>query len=421
MFGKQKNITKEITNLNNQQIELRRKLFEAIALELAKLECPGSSKRDLSVLIHKYKEAFLQKYSNWTLQDLGAILNSIKTTNYTRASQVGIVFNKRHIAYLEGPEVFEIQNLTLPKKIHHHEFKCKDFALEEIIFMTISNTVSPIKPEFLKLYVLVNTNTSEIYAVMPPNHKFHKPKSGIYTLLDTATFPNSNRFVLGATTKISSFGHLQNMQGSKIVLDTKHNSITKLGVKKIQNMRTSQDGQITAFSILRPTKIFTRQYIDLATGKYIQAPMLALTEPTAPSLSAAEKVELLRKIPNKRFLDPAVLGNTFRGYEKFDGKPVPETHFVVQNSFGETFLTGKADLKDLPIIKALDGRLIVQVDYPQSIITEEVYGTQGQLFNKQYFDYNGTRLKKEVLEDTTFTVEPPKQKGMFEDAPTLEF
>ena len=63
----------------------------------------------------------------------------------------------------------------------------------------------------------------------------------------------------------------------------------------------------------------------------------------------------------------------------------------------------------------------MQVDYPQSIITEEVYGTQGQLFNKQYFDYNGTRLKKEVFEDTTFTVEPPKQKGMFEDAPTLEF
>ena len=111
MFGKQKNITKEITDLNNQQIELRRKLFEAIALELAKLECPGSSKRDLSVLVYKYNEAFLQNYSNWTLQDLGAILNSIKTTNYTRASQVGIVFNKRHIAYLEGPEVFEIQSI----------------------------------------------------------------------------------------------------------------------------------------------------------------------------------------------------------------------------------------------------------------------------------------------------------------------
>ena len=420
MFRKQKNITKEITDLTNQQIELRRKLFEEISLELTKLEALGLGKKDLKILCSKFYAQLTTKYNNWSLQDLGAILNSIKNTNYTRASQVGIVFNKRHIAYLEGPEVFEIQNLTLPKKIHHHEFKCKDFALEEIIFMTVNNEI-PVRPDYLKLYVLVNTNTSEIYAVMPPNHKFHKPKTGIFTLLDTATFPNSHRFVLGPTTKISSFGHLQNMQGSKIVLDTKHNSITKLGVKKIQNMKTSQDGQTTAFSILRPTKIFTRQFIDLATGKYIQAPMLALTEPTAPSLSAAEKVELLRKIPNKRFLDPAVLGNTFRGFEKFDGKPVPETHFVVQNSLGETFLTGKADLKDLPIIKALDGRLIVQVDYPQSIITEEVYGTQGQLFNKQYFDYNGTRLKKEVLEDTPFTVEPPKQKGMFEDAPTLEF
>ena len=94
MFRKQKNITKEITDLNNQQIELRRKLFEATALELAKLECPGSSKRDLSVLIHKYKEAFLQNYSNWTLQELGAILNSLKSpqANFTRAAQVGIIY-----------------------------------------------------------------------------------------------------------------------------------------------------------------------------------------------------------------------------------------------------------------------------------------------------------------------------------------
>ena len=417
MFGKQKNFTKEITDLSKHHIELRRKLFAEISLELAKLELAGA-KKDTKFLANQFYTALTTKYNNWSLEELGAILNSLKspTTNFTRAYQVGIVFNKRHIAHIESPEVFEIQNLTLPKKIHHNEFECKDFALEEITFMTLNHEI-PISVQYLKLYVLVNTNTQEIYGVMPTNHQFHAPHNGIFTLLDTGTFPNSHRFVLGSTVKISSFKHLEDVQGSKIILDTKRQTITKLGANKIQNIFTSKDGRHTAFSLLRPTKIFTRQYIDLASGKYIQAPMLALTEPTASCLSVAKQVETLKKLSGTRKIDPFILANTFRSCEKFDGKSVPATHFVVQNSLGETFLTGKANLnpKELPIIKTESGRLVVQVDYPQSIISEEVYSTKGHIFNKRYFDYKGHRLETVFNEKTTYEIEKPKPQSMIDE------
>ena len=258
---------------------------------------------------------------------------------------------------------------------------------------------------------------------MPPNHQFHEPQNGIYTLLDTATFPNSNRFVLRPATKISSFKQILDVEGSKIVLDTKHQTITKLGANKIQNMFTSKNGAHTAFSLLRPTKIITRQYINLATGKYVQDPLLALTEASATSLTTAKKVDLLEKLSGLRRLDPFILAQTFKNAEKFDGQSVPETHFVVQNSLDETFLTGKANIspKELPIIKTKSGDLLVQVDYPQSIIAEEVYGTEGQHFNKRFYDYKGHRLKIAAKDEEMFEVKNSEATNMFDGAEKLEF
>ncbi|MBR5226534.1 MAG: hypothetical protein IKV69_00505, partial [Clostridia bacterium] len=118
-----------------------------------------------------------------------------------------------------------------------------------------------------------------------------------------------------------------------------------------------------------------------------------------------------------RKIDPFILANTFRSCEKFDGNSVPATHFVVQNSLGETFLTGKANLnpKELPIIKTESGRLVVQVDYPQSIISEEVYSTKGHIFNKRYFDYKGHRLESVFNEKTTYEIEKPKPQSMIDE------
>lgn len=416
MFGKQHNMTKEINSLEKQNQDLRQKLFAKIALELATIELPTGPRKEIKQLTENFYKGLTTKYNHWSLEELDGILTSLKSPKsyFMQSKQVGIVYGKRLIAYLDNPKTHEIQNLTLPKKIRHHNFENKDFTLEEVIFMSI-NPKTPLTPEFSNYYVLRETNTLNIYAVMPTKNQFHDQQLGIFTLLDTETFPNSHKFVLTPATKISHFADLNELQGSKIVIDTKYQTITKLGANKIQNMFTSRDWQTTAFSLLRPRKIFTRHYINLATGKYVQSPLLAMPETSAENLNTAQNVEILQKLSGKYRIDPAMLTTTIKNAEKYDGKPVPETHFVVKNGLGETFLAGKRniDAKDMPIFANENGELLVQVDYPQSILVEEVYGTKGQLFNTRFYDYSGHRLKvhakdegiKEISENLTTKVD----------------
>ena len=396
--------SREIANLEKREAAIRENILHEIAGKIAAIHpwTDADTKRTQKIVLEhlrdemKHKDInFLhrvyEKMTNAICSDIqilvdettlktfpnGLAINAIKHVN-TSLTSTHYTQNQ-----FNGTKIYAKSITTLAPKFSHlsayHPYEFQGF-------------------EKKSFYVLTNM-VGNILAIVPTDNEFIH--DGVAVMKNISFIQDKFHGVTAVPYKLGTLVNLPQYEtiddDNQIIFDAKSGTITKLGNAKIADIRTSHDDKTVAFKILRPLNAVVRHFIALENGKYCTAPQIFLLDNNGKTLGKDENAQ--------RFKRDVVVRS---GKKKIKAQPtadMPEMltqHHVAPEKFLEINQDGEIHLKcpidtnaanhNAMIIKTPKGKYVARVDYPQAVISEEYYLSNGELLNQRFFDFDANRL-----------------------------
>lgn len=396
--------SKEIANLQKQELSVRERVLMGIAGQIADIHAwtPAETKRTQKIVFEHLVDEMKDKDINF-LQRVYEQLSSNKSFH----EQTQITLDEKNLkTFPNGLDIKTIKHVS-------NELTAKNYTPNHFDNAIVyAKEISTLAPKFTKqsqyhphefqgferqtYYVLTNL-IGNILAIVPADAEHIH--DGVAVMKNTTLIKDKYHNITSAPYKIGLIMHLpmfdQIYDDNQIIFDSKAGTVTKLGNAKVAELSTSHDDKTAVIKIVRPLNAIVRHFIGLDDGKYCTKPQIFVQDDNGKTLEETQNPQRLeRKVQNRA--TKITTAPTASMPEMLMQDHVDAQKFLEINQKGEIRLKCPLDKQlanhNAVIVKTPQGKYVARVDYPQAVISEEFYKSDGTLLNQRFFDFDSNRL-----------------------------
>lgn len=176
-------------------------------------------------------------------------------------------------------------------------------------------------------------------------------------------------------------------------------NVTNLVDCKVEKIEKSKKGKNCSYKIMHTSGTRVKQFIDIESGKYCEKPQIFPKANCSAFLQDDEQQFILETMDGKMDNSHDAFKTSKIFTSRLSKNMPPESTFISQNASGsisiiesDKHLFSKGNNIKAEIKKDKNGKLILEVESPFSVVSEEYYNADGHILNQRYFNYDGNRL-----------------------------